>query len=338
MKLASFATALGQANRVGALLEAGDEPDVLVDLTAAYAACLWDTGRDLAAADIARSRIPSDMRELIGLGPQRFESSKQALEYVRTRLANGGSIDELAGQGLLFRLGSVRFLPVVSRPGKVICAGVNYATHAAEAESATVVDRPGHPIGFAKFPSVLAGHEAAIYHPGINHQLDYEGELALVIGSTTRRISREGALDAVVGYTVFNDLSVRDVQFEEMKKGMLMLGKNFDGGGPLGPYLVTADEVPDPNALTLTTRVNGQIRQHASTADLIFDCGALIEYWSQLTLDPGDVIATGTPSGVGIFSDPPEQYLLKPGDVVEVEIDGLGVLRNRIEKPQVALV
>ncbi len=220
----------------------------------------------------------------------------------------------------------------------MICAGVNYATHAAEAETTNLVDRPGHPIGFAKFASVLAGHEAAICHPGLNHQLDYEGELALVIGSTTRRISREGALDAVVGYTVFNDLSVRDVQFEEMKKGMLMLGKNFDGGGPLGPYLVTADEVPDPHALTLTTRVNGQTRQHASTADLIFDCGALIEYWSQLTLDPGDVIATGTPSGVGIFSDPPDQHLLKPGDVVEVEIDGLGLLRNRIEEPHVALV
>ena len=333
MKLASFATASGQAMRVGALLELGKE-DVLVDLAAAYAAYLWDGSRNHAAAEIARSRIPGDMRELLALGPGRFELPEQALEHVRTLLGRGQSIEELAQQGLVFKTTAVRFLPVVPRPGKIICAGINYRSHAAEAETNKVVGTPVHPIGFAKFPSVLIGHEETINYPkGTGRQLDYEGELALVIGTRCRTVSRGEALDSVVGYTIFNDVSVRDIQFDEMKKGMLLLGKNLDGCGPLGPYLVTCDEVSDPHSLMLRTRVNGETRQQASTSDLIFGCDELVEYWSQVTLEPGDVIATGTPSGVGIFMDPPDQFLLKPGDVVEVEIDGLGVLRNRVAEP-----
>ncbi|HEV2029294.1 MAG TPA: fumarylacetoacetate hydrolase family protein [Candidatus Dormibacteraeota bacterium] len=336
MKLASFATAPGQAMRVGALLESGEE-HLLVDLTAAYAACLWDGGNNHAAADIARSQIPANMRELIALGPARFELPKQALEFVRTRLGRGQPIEELVEQGLVFKTSAVRFLPVVPRPGKVICAGVNYRSHATEAGSGNISATPEHPVAFAKFPSVLIGHEETINYPsGTGRQLDYEGELALVIGSSSRMVNRGEAMDSVVGYTIFNDISVRDIQFDEMKKGMLLLGKNLDGCGPLGPYLVTCDEVSDPHSLMLRTRVNGETRQQASTSDLIFGCDELVEYWSQVTLEPGDVIATGTPSGVGIFMDPPDQFLLKPGDVVEVEIDGLGVLRNRIAEPLAA--
>ncbi|HXC76117.1 MAG TPA: fumarylacetoacetate hydrolase family protein [Candidatus Acidoferrum sp.] len=333
MKLASFATAPGQAKRIGVALESGNER-ALVDLTAAYASYLWDLNRNHAAAEIARAQIPADMCDLIALGPRRFELPKQAVEYVQNCLGRGHSVEELVDQGLVFKTTAVHFLPVVPRPGKVICAGTNYRSHAAESAGGRVPDAPEHPVAFAKFPSVLIGHEEEINYPsGPGRQLDYEGELALVIGDSCRGVSRDQALDFVVGYTIFNDVSVRDIQFDEMKRGMLLLGKNFDGCGPLGPYLVTSDEVPDPQALQLRTRVNGAMRQEASTSDLIFGCDQLVEYWSKVTLEPGDVIATGTPSGVGIFMDPPAQYLLKPGDVVEVEIDGLGLLRNRVAKP-----
>ena len=329
MKLASFAAGPGQAKRVGALLESSAD-EFLVDLAAAYAAHLWDRGHSLDAADIARSRVPGDMRELIVAGEGGFEVPQLALEHVRLLMERGDSMDELQQHGLLFRTAAIHFLPVVPRPGKIICAGVNYRSHAAEAAEAGVMDKPQHPVGFAKFPSVLTGHEAAIEYPSSTRQLDYEGELAIVIGRPAHNLSRDEALGAVAGYTIFNDISPRDIQFDEMDKGMLLLGKNLDGCGPMGPYLVTCDEVPDPHSLKLTTRVNGEIRQEASTADLIFGCDELIEYWSQVTLEPGDVIATGTPGGVGIFMDPPERYLLKRGDVVEVEIDRLGVLRNQI--------
>ena len=329
MKLASFATGPGQAKRVGALLESSNAT-FLVDLAAAYAAYLWERSPSVDAADIARSRVPGDMRELIVVGDGRFEAPQQAFEHVRLLLQRGQSVEELQQQGLLFRTAAIHFLPVVPRPGKVICAGVNYRSHAAEITDAGVAEKPPHPVGFAKFPSVLTGHEVAIEYPSSTRKLDYEGELAIVIGRPAHNLSRDGALGVVAGYTIFNDVSPRDIQFDEMDKGMLLLGKNLDGCGPLGPYLVTSDEVPDPHALRLTTRVNGEIRQQASTADLIFGCDELIEYWSQVTLEPGDVIATGTPGGVGIFMDPPERFLLRPGDVVEVEIDGLGVLRNQI--------
>lgn len=330
MKLASFSTGPGQAKRVGALLDSVDD-ELLVDLTAAYAASLWDRSHRSNAADIARSRVPADMRELLELGEGGFEAARQALEHVRDLLEQSHAVEDLERQGLIFKTPAIRFLPVVPRPGKVICAGVNYRSHASEAADAGVVEKPEHPIGFAKFPSVLVGHNDAVEYPAATRQLDYEGELALVIRRPTRNVSRAEALSAVAGYAVFNDISARDIQFDEMKKSMLLLGKNLDGCAPFGPYLVTSDEVPDPHSLRLTTKVNGEIRQDASTGDLIFGCDELIEYWSQVALEPGDVIATGTPSGVGIFMDPADQYLLKPGDVVEVEIDGLGLLRNRIE-------
>lgn len=331
MRLVSFATAAGQQARVGALLDAHGYEELIVDLTAAHAAQLWDKTHSQAAAAIARAAIPGDMGDLIGRGVDRFDAPAQALEHVRTLIGKGRAVEELVQQGLLFAPAAVHFLPVVPRPGKVICAGVNYRSHAAEVGATKVDSTPEHPVAFSKFPSVLIGHETEITYPdGPGRQLDYEGELALIIGASTRNVSHGDALDAVVGYTIFNDVSVRDVQFDEMKRGMLLLGKNFDGCGPLGPYLVTADEVPDPGALTIRTRVNGEIRQEASTADLIFSCAELVEYWSQVTLEPGDIIATGSPSGVAIFMDPPDRYLLKAGDVVEVEIGGLGILRNRV--------
>jgi 2-keto-4-pentenoate hydratase/2-oxohepta-3-ene-1,7-dioic acid hydratase in catechol pathway len=217
---------------------------------------------------------------------------------------------------------SVRALPVVPNPGKLICVGLNYKTHVAETK------RPDseYPSLFIRFNDTLAAHEDVVLRPTFSERFDWEGELAFVIGRGGRHIARAQAFEHIAGYTCFNDISVRDWQRHTHQ---FTPGKNFPGTGPLGPFLVTSDEVPDVTRLTLETCLNGQVMQHASIADLIFDIPVLVEYISRFTpLSPGDVIATGTPGGVGDRREPP-QYM-KQGDVVEVEITGLGVLRNRI--------
>ena len=213
-------------------------------------------------------------------------------------------------------------LPVVPHPGKVICVGLNYKTHVAETK------RPDseHPSLFIRFADSLAAHGDVVLRPAFSDRFDWEGELAFVIGKGGRHIPQAQAFEHIAGYTCFNDISVRDWQRHTHQ---FTPGKNFPGTGPLGPVLVTRDEVPDVKSLTLETRVNGQVMQHASLADLIFDIPVIVEYISRFTpLSPGDVIATGTPGGVGDRREPP--LYMKEGDVVEVEITGLGVLRNRI--------
>jgi 2-keto-4-pentenoate hydratase/2-oxohepta-3-ene-1,7-dioic acid hydratase in catechol pathway len=217
---------------------------------------------------------------------------------------------------------SVKALPVVPNPGKLVCVGLNYKTHVAETK------RPDseYPSLFIRFNDTLAAHEDVVLRPSFSERFDWEGELAFVIGKGGRHIPRAQAFDHIAGYTCFNDISVRDWQRHTHQ---FTPGKNFPGTGPLGPFLVTSDEVADVTRLTLETRLNGQVMQHASIADLIFDIPVLVEYISRFTpLSPGDVIATGTPGGVGDRREPP--LYMKQGDVVEVEITGLGVLRNRI--------
>lgn len=211
---------------------------------------------------------------------------------------------------------------VIPAPGKVICVGLNYKTHVAETK------RPDseHPSLFLRFADSLAAHGDEVLRPEFSERFDWEGELAFVIGKGGRHIAAADAFDHIAGYTCFNDVSVRDWQRHTHQ---FTPGKNFPGTGPLGPFLLTRDEVPDVTQLTLLTRLNGQVVQHASLADLIFDIPTIVAYISRFTpLSPGDVIATGTPGGVGDRREPP--LYMKEGDVVEVEITGLGVLRNRI--------
>lgn len=211
---------------------------------------------------------------------------------------------------------------VIPAPGKVICVGLNYKTHVAETK------RPDseHPSLFLRFADSLAAHGDEVLRPAFSERFDWEGELAFVIGKGGRHIAAEDAFEHIAGYTCFNDVSVRDWQRHTHQ---FTPGKNFPGTGPLGPYLLTRDEVPDVTQLALQTRLNGQVVQNASLADLIFDIPTIVAYVSRFTpLSPGDVIATGTPGGVGDRREPP--LYMKEGDVVEVEITGLGVLRNRI--------
>lgn len=217
-------------------------------------------------------------------------------------------------------LAEVTLLPPVSDPGKIICIGLNYRAHVAEAGRAL----PDQPSLFVRFTDTLVAHGAALVRPGVSDNFDFEGELALVIGKAGRHVAEADAMAHVAGYACFNDGSIRDWQ-----KHSVSAGKNFPSTGGFGPWLVTADEIPDPAALTLTTRLNGQVVQQAGTDMLIFPIPRLIAYVSAFTpLNPGDIIATGTPEGVGLTRTPP--LWMKPGDVIEVEISGVGTLRNPI--------
>jgi 2-keto-4-pentenoate hydratase/2-oxohepta-3-ene-1,7-dioic acid hydratase in catechol pathway len=218
-------------------------------------------------------------------------------------------------------LDATELLAPVPRPGKVVAIGRNYREHVDE-EGA---DRPAAPLIFAKWPSSVVGHGADIrWDPELATQVDYEAELAVVIGRPARRVSEGEALDYVLGYTCLNDVSARDIQFGD---GQWVRGKSLDTFCPMGPALVTADEIPDPQRLAISCRLRGSVVQEASTAQMYFGVAAIVSYCSQsFRLEPGDVIATGTPGGVGIFRDPPT--LLGDGDEVSVEIEGIGRLVN----------
>jgi 2-keto-4-pentenoate hydratase/2-oxohepta-3-ene-1,7-dioic acid hydratase in catechol pathway len=223
-------------------------------------------------------------------------------------------------------LSEVTFMPVIPNPGKVLCIGINYATHVRE----TGRDMPVYPMIFTRFADSQTAHLQPIVRPTVSHKLDFEGELAIIIGKTARHIRKADALDYVAGYACYNDGSVRDWQKHTLQ---FVPGKNFPSTGGFGPWLVTRDEISDPQNLELTTRLNGEVMQHTSTRDMIFDVGALIEYCSTFTeLAPGDVIVSGTTGGVGAFREPP--VWMQPGDVVEVEISRIGTLRNTIVDEQ----
>lgn len=327
MKLASYITADG-SRRVGVVVE-GAGGQWLAHLAGGLCRMLYGDRTNSESLALAGQRLPDDMRTFLALGSGAMDDARRVHAYVTEAVSADGGSQGLLNAGVLRSIDDVTYLPVIPRPGKVICAGMNYASHTAEAAQPADA-RPERPGAFVKFTSSLVGHDQAITYPTETRQLDYEGELALVIGRTASRVEPSQALEYVAGYTIMNDVSSRDIQFAEMKAGMLLLGKNASCSSPLGPWLVTADEVNDPHNLTLELTVNGDTRQSASTRDLIFGCDELISYWSAAGLDAGDVISTGTPAGVGIFGDPPEAFLLKVNDVVEVTVSGLGTLRNRI--------
>lgn len=231
-------------------------------------------------------------------------------------------INELPKESIYFiEENKIDWGPAVTAPNKIICVGLNYKKHADETNSAY----PESPILFPKYINTLIGNKQKIAIPSVTNQLDYEVELGIVIGKEAKYVSEREALDYVFGYVVGNDLSARDLQF---KSSQWLLGKSCDHFSPIGPYLVTRDEIKNPNHLALKTFVNGELRQSSNTADMIFSCEEIISYISQyMTLTPGDVILTGTPEGVAM-ADASGQSYIKPGDVVTVEIDGLGSLTN----------
>ncbi len=238
-------------------------------------------------------------------------------------LIAGDAIQGLAStEGPSLAVSEVTMLPTIPNPDKIICIGLNYLGHIKE----TGRDRPEYPSIFTRYPSSVVGHGEALVRPCVSDRFDFEGEFAVIIGKAGRHIAKDKAHDHVAGYTCFNDGSIRDYQRHTTQ---FWGGKNFWRSGSMGPCLVTPDELGDPTKPRMVTRLNGEIMQDTSVGDLAFDIPDLISYLSTIIdLAPGDIIATGTPSGVGNFRDP--KVFMKPGDVIEVEIDGIGTLSNPI--------
>jgi 2-keto-4-pentenoate hydratase/2-oxohepta-3-ene-1,7-dioic acid hydratase in catechol pathway len=304
MKLAQFKTKASSRQRLGIL--AGER---LVDVAALARASREAGGR---ASEWLLG--VADTLDVIKRGPEALGEIAALFEDERARKA----VDE---EGVAWTLAAVEFLPPVC-PGKMLAIGRNYVDHAIEGGA----EPPAAPLVFMKLPNALSAHEAPIVLPTISTQVDYEAELAVVIGRRAKRVGEADALDYVFGYAPFNDVSARDLQFGD---GQWVRGKGLDGFAPLGPYITTRDEVPDAHALKIEGRLNGAVMQSSDTSKMIFKIPYLVSYISQgITLEPGDVIATGTPEGVGIFREPP--VLLKAGDVFEVTIEKLGTLRNAV--------
>lgn len=261
---------------------------------------------DQVVDSLGNVAIPDNMLALLQVGSAALQAMQQSIEYGTRRIP----------------LADVQLIAPIPKPGKFLGVGLNYADHIAE----TGRDRPEYPTVFSKQSTCVIGNGETIYIPKISDKVDYEGELAFVVGKRCRYVSLENAPDMIAGYTIVNDVTVRDWQ---NRSPTWTLGKSFDTHGPMGPWLVTRDEIPDPQQLTLQTWVEGELRQNANTAQMLFNCYELLSYISQaVTLEPGDVIATGTPSGVGVKMQP--RGYLRPGQMVKISISGLGTLSNPV--------
>jgi 2-keto-4-pentenoate hydratase/2-oxohepta-3-ene-1,7-dioic acid hydratase in catechol pathway len=250
--------------------------------------------------------IPPSMIEFLTAGLDALAAMQRQIDSGVSRIA----------------LSEVKLEAPVPRPGKFLAISLNYPDHIAE----TGKEKPEYPSFFSKQSSCVIGPGDAIFRPKVSDKLDYEGELAFVIGKRCRHVPVDKAAQVIAGFTIANDVSVRDWQ---VRSPTMMLGKSFDTAGPLGPWLVTRDEIGDPHNLSLKTWIDDELRQHVNTGQMIFNCYEMIAYLSQaMTLEPGDVIATGTPSGVGVKMQP--RGYMKPGQVVSIEIESIGRLSNPV--------
>jgi acylpyruvate hydrolase len=291
----------------------------IVNLHRAYEIYLREVTSKPAADQLAKIVLGRDMVEFLRHG-------ETALDAARKALAHAEQLN--VGTGIVFEREKVRLKAPVPRPGALISAGKNFSDHVAEMTSKK---GPSSPVAFLKLPGTVIGPEDDIPHPPEVKNLDYEVELAVIIGKPCVEVSEAEALDYIAGYSAFNDISARDVIRGENKTGIHLMGKSFPGFAPMGPCLVTADEIPDPQGLKLKLSVNGEVRQDSNLGYMIFKIREMIAYWSQMGLNPGDVLTTGTPRGVAAGRKPDQTpWWLKPGDVVEAEVENIGRLRNRI--------
>ncbi|GAK12183.1 fumarylacetoacetate hydrolase family protein [Geomicrobium sp. JCM 19039] len=314
MKLVTFI--YNNESRIGALTE----DKRVVDLNYAYKALLESEGK-VRSELIAEAYIPADMEGFI-------EGSDDSLSKAQESITYALSKDAAYKHPLIHAFDSVKIDAPVRKPGKIICVGHNYREHIKEMGR----ELPENPVVFAKFANTITGPQDDIPHYPISDQLDYEAEFAFVVGKKARNVSREDALEHVAGYTIANDVTYRDIQRRTLE---WLQGKTVEGSLPLGPWLVTSDELDNPSGLDVRLTVNGEERQKTNTSNFVFDVQELIEFLSNLmTLEPGDVVLTGTPGGVGVARDP--QTFLTDGDVVRIEIDKVGVLENKVAKTELA--
>lgn len=304
MKLATFVA--GGQTRWGAV-----RGDKVIDLNLARAMFLASRGQE------ARY-LAADALDFIRQGEPALDAANETLEFLGSRMVDG----------VVFKTDTIRWRAPVLNPPKIVAIGLNYRAHREEQNEVAI---PAYPVLFPKFPtSAIGSGEPIQWDPSVTTKVDYEAELGVIIGKETRRVSAAEALDYVFGYCNLNDVSARDLQFDEQGAKQWTRGKSLDTFCPMGPYIVTRDEIPDPQTLAIRCLVNGETMQEGNTRDMIAGVAQLIEFISHdITLVPGDVIATGTPPGVGHFRKPPIYF--KPGDVVEVEVEGLGRLVNSLE-------
>ncbi|MEP7187893.1 MAG: fumarylacetoacetate hydrolase family protein [Roseiflexaceae bacterium] len=287
----------------------------LVDLAAAHAA-RTAASRSSAAPGFA---LPTDLLAFIQAGAAALDAAAEAITFAAEPAAP-------ASARLIYSFDEVRLLAPITNPGKILCSGVNYLGHKQENPAAVLPENPGF---FVKLSSAIIGPGEPIVLPKMSQQVDYEVEFAVVIGRRLHKAGEAEAMAGVFGYTILHDVSARDIQMKAPQPNQITLGKNFDTFSPIGPCVVTADELPTPGQAGLRTLLNGRLMQDGSTADWLFPLPFLLAYTSQImTLEPGDIVTTGTPAGVGYFQKP--QVFLKAGDVVVLEIDGIGRLENPV--------
>ena len=298
MKLLTFRPARARTGHFGVLLA----DNRVLDLTA-----------------LSGRKLPTSLIECI-------EESDAGLAAVRDALADAESaVKRGESPPHVYALAAVTLDPPLL-PGKIMAVGKNYADHAAEGPG-QVYSRVA---GFVKLTSCVVPHDVTVRRPAWTETFDYENELAIVIGRDCCDVPPDEAYDCVFGYTIMNDLSCREVQMAERKEGNICIGKNFPGAAPLGPWVVTKDEIPDPHNLRIVTRVNGEVRQDSTTKNQIYNIPAQIAWYSHAGFEPGDLISSGTPAGTGLGYKGPGTWYLQNGDRVECEIEGIGVLANTV--------
>lgn len=298
MKLLTFHTDADPSSRFGVLLSG----DRVLDITS------------------IGGKLPASLMQCI----QQGDAALAAVRAAADDATRGG-----AGSRHVLAFERVR-LEAPIRPGKIMAVGKNYADHVAEGAGKAYT----RVAGFVKLSSCVVAHDTAVIKPRWTESFDYENELAVVIGRACSDVPPESAYDYVFGYTIMNDLSARDVQMAERQEGNICIGKNFPTSAPLGPWIVTKDEIPDPHQLRIVTRVNGQVRQDSTTDKMIYHIPAQIAWYSHAGFEPGDLISTGTPAGVGLGYKGPGTWYLQDGDVIECEVSGIGVLVNTCKDPR----
>lgn len=316
MRLVTFSYA--GFTRLGAVMSNNE----VVDLNYAYQALLESKGK-LRGEIIAEAYVPADMKGFLEGGNESLCIAQEAVDFALTRR------NEFKHK-LIHAFDDVKIEAPVQNPGKIICVGHNYREHILEMGR----EIPPFPVVFAKFANTVIGPQDEIPFFPISEQLDYEAEFAFVVGKRARNVSQADALSYVAGYTIANDVTYRDLQRRTLE---WLQGKTVEGSAPMGPWLVTSDELTDPSGLNVRLTVNGEERQKTNTANFVFDVKYLVEFLSNLmTLEPGDIILTGTPGGVGVARNP--QVFLKDGDIVKIEIDKIGYLENKVSAVQGVLV
>ncbi|HEV2138155.1 MAG TPA: fumarylacetoacetate hydrolase family protein [Nitrososphaerales archaeon] len=327
MKLVTFVEPYYHQERIG-IFETGKGGSYVMDANHAFSLLLTQRG-EAYPQSIADQFIPPDMVQLLRLG----KASMTALRETEKFALNKGPdlLESMDGGKVVFSSDKVKFKAPVPRPGKIVHTAGNFREHAKEGKTSGWEFPIPQWISFLKSPSAIVGHEDNIIRPRYTKKLDHEIELAIIIGKKSKHLSsRKSAWDAVAGFTVFNDITARDIQSEEMKNGLLNFGKNMDTFAPFGPCFVPKDDIGDVHNLRIECRVNGQKRQISNTNRMSVSVPEIVQHYSWVTLYPGDILTTGTVSGVAAFRKNPEKYYLKPGDILESEIENIGILRNRI--------